>query len=240
MKGSYFTGQASRDIDLKDGTPIRRYLSFAKFGDLLRSKTIFLNRADRFQDRFEGALIPGFRKALDAAVVADHFIDDAETFYDRCRRGNFVNSWVFGSKDNMGMWQVFGGVEQSVSITSTIDRLTRTCCLWGENVFISKIGYINHFENPDMIIGHYFDPLRYKHEAFDFEREVRIIVSRQDDWKNNPEYIRLPINDLSDLITNVIVAPYAEPWFISLVEDICQKYGLAAPVKMSPLAAPPT
>ena len=48
------------------------------------------------------------------------------------------------------------------------------------------------------------------------------------------------IGYLDDLITNVIVAPDAGPWFLEMVQDLGQRYGLKAPVKMSQLAAPPS
>jgi hypothetical protein len=48
------------------------------------------------------------------------------------------------------------------------------------------------------------------------------------------------VNTDDDLVTSVIVAPDAEPWFFDLVKDLGEKYGLKASIKPSPLAAPPS
>jgi hypothetical protein len=230
----------NRDTELKDGSPIRRYMDLPKFVDLLRSKALYLRRADSFTDKFEGALTPSIRKAIDSAHKANKLAESADVFYQRCRQGTFVSCWTFGAKDNMGLWQLFGGTSNSVAISTTGERVTKMCLGWQEQALIIKVKYIDHFENPDMIIGSYTDPLRFKHEAFDFEREVRVIVPRQKDWKKNPVGIQLNIGDLDDLITNVIVAPDAEPWFYEMVQDLGRRYGLKAQVKMSQLAVLPS
>jgi len=96
--------------------------------------------------------------------------------------------------------------------------------------------YIDHVSNPDMIIGNYSDPLQFKHQAYEFENEVRIIVPKQgEDWENNPSGIRLPIFDLNEMIQSVVVAPEADKWFYELVEDVTQKYGVTSPVEKSKL-----
>jgi len=87
-----------------------------------------------------------------------------------------------------------------------------------------------------MIIGHYTDLLQFKHEAYEYEDEVRVIVPRQQDgWEENPEGIRLPIGSLSKLIRSVVVAPDASPWFFDLIKDVTRKYGVSSPVRRSKL-----
>ena len=140
----------------------------------------------------------------------------------------------------MALWQLYGGARASLAITSTVDKLIDVALSWGEYTHISRVRYIDHFKNPDMIIGRYFDLLEYKHKAYKFEQEVRIILPRQGaKWSKNPDGIRLPINDLNALIRGVVVAPEAEKWFFDLVEDATRKYGVRAPVKTSKLAELP-
>lgn len=227
------------DIDLKDGSPLRRYMDLPKYVDLLRSKALYLSRADCFTDRFEGALTSLFRATVASAAKSNKLAESADVFYQRCRKGTFVSCWTLGAKDNMALWQLFGGTSNSVAISTTVKRVTQMCVNWQEPAVITKVKYIDHFENPDMIIGRYTDPLQFKHEAFDFEREVRLMVPRQKDWQQNPIGLHLPIKDLDELITSVIVAPEAGTWFLELVQDLSQRYGLKAPVKMSQLASLP-
>ena len=90
-----------------------------------------------------------------------------------------------------------------------------------------------------MIIGQYTDPLQFKHEAYEFEREVRIMISKQKSWKRNPKFLYRQIPNLSELITSVVVAPESEVWFFDIVQDLVHKYGLKIPVRMSQLAVLP-
>lgn len=230
----------SRDIDLKDGSPLRRYMDLPKYVDLLRSRTLYLRRADKFADKFEGAVPPNIRAGINSARLADNAGESADDFYRRCRMSTFISCWTSGAKDNMALWQLFGGTSNSLAISTTVGRVTQMCAGWSERTHIAKVKYIDHFENPNMILGRSFDTLQFKHEAFEFEREVRVILPQTEDWLKNPEDMRRPISNLDDLIMNVVVAPDAKPWFFNLVKDLGQRYGLKASVKMSQLAAVPT
>jgi hypothetical protein len=228
-----------RDTDLKDGTPLRRYVDLPKYIDLLRTQSLYLRRADRFTDKFEGALTPSIRKAIDSARASDSLSESADTFYRRCRMGTFVSCWTLGAKDNMALWQLYGGASTSLTVNTTVARLTASTRLWAESVLVQKVKYIDHFANPDMVIGRYTDPLRFKHEAYEFEREVRVMLPRQTDWEKNPEGIQLPLPDLNSLVTSIVVAPEAGKWFLELVQGVTQRYGLKVPVRMSALAQLP-
>lgn len=231
--------EVTRDVELKDNAPLRRYMDLPKYVDLLRSKALYFRRADLFSDRFEGALTPLIRKIIDSRVDTDKSPEGADVFYQRCRKGTFVNCWTYGAKDNMALWQLFGGASSSVAISTTAARVTKICQGWEESALIKKVKYIDHFENPDVIIDDYTDPLQYKHEAFEFEREVRLLLPQQNNWQQNPEGLHRPIANLNELITSVVVAPNAGKWFLELVQDLGQRYGLKAKVKLSQLASLP-
>lgn len=229
----------SLDIELKDRSPLRRYMDLTKYIDLLKTQTLYFRRADRFIDKFEGALTSSIRRAIDSARAENPQAESADTFYRRCRMGTFVSCWTHNTKDNMALWQLYGGASTSLGVNTTVERLTKTCLSWSESVLIQKVKYIDHFENPDMVIGRYTDPLQFKHEAYDFEQEVRILVPRQSGWEKNPESIHLPVS-VSALVTSIVVAPEAGGWFFDIVQDVTERYGLKVPVKMSALAQLPT
>ena len=151
--------------------------------------------------------------------------------------GSYLRCWSLGAHDNMALWKLFGGASASLAITSTVDKLDDMAKKWGEDVFIIKIRYIDHFMNPDMAVGNYTALLEFKNEAYKYEKEVRIIVPRQsEEWEHNPPSIRLSAGNLSNLIRSVVVAPEAESWFFDLVEDLTNKYGLTSPVFRSKIA----
>ena len=231
------SGKVTTDPDIKLSAILRRYLDLPKFLDLLHSRTLYLRRADGFSDRFEGALTPAIRSAMDEAYKEGKSNHNADYFYRRSRMGNFVSCWTIGARDNMALWQLYGGLKTCVAITTTVEMLVRIALSWQKPALIHRVKYIDHVKNPDMIVGHYSEMLRYKHESYSYEKELRFIVPRQGKgWGDNPEYLRLPMKNVSDLVRSVVVAPEAEDWFFDAINDLSRRYELDAPIRRSKLA----
>lgn len=92
--------EITTDPDIKLGASLRRYLDLPKFLNLLHSNSLYFRRADGFSDRFEGALLPAFRRALDESHSAGTIQHNADYFYRRARAGNYVSCWTMGTTDN--------------------------------------------------------------------------------------------------------------------------------------------
>jgi hypothetical protein len=230
----------SVDLDprLKPTQILRRHLDLAKYVDLLRTSTLYFRRADKFSDRFEGALTPSIRRLLDYPGVSGD--EDADGYYRRAREGGYVSCWSRGAGDNMALWQLYGGAKSSLAVTTTVGKLYDLATTWPDITSIHKVRYIDHFKNPAMIVGHYTDVLECKHEAYAFEKEVRVIVSRhRGDWQKNPNDLRLPILDLSTFLRSVVVAPEADDWYFEAIVEITQRFGLKTPVRRSKLTKLP-
>jgi hypothetical protein len=171
----------------------------------------------------------------------DHYAKEvlevnADQFWERTRKGNYLSCWNSDAKDNMALWQLYGGAAASVAITTTVAKLLRAAGNWDRDVVINEVSYIDHFKNPDMVIGKYTDLLKFKHLAYAYEKELRMIVPQQvDDLSTNPDALHLPLGDLNDFIRSVVVAPEAGPWFYELIKDVTARYGLNSPVRRSKL-----
>jgi hypothetical protein len=225
---------------LKKGAIFRRYLDLPKFVDLLWSSSVYLTRTDLLSDKLEGALTPSIRRAINDAYSNNLTNYNADEFIRISRESSYVNCWSIGANDNMALWHLYSSVYTGVAITSTKEKLIHTCLNWAakEHVEIFKVKYINHFNNPNMIIGSYTYPLRFKHIAYRYEREVRIVISKiqhNEDDKYRLDGIKLPV-ELDNFIRSVVVAPEAGSWFFELVSDIAMRYGLNVPVRKSKLA----
>jgi hypothetical protein len=230
----------SIDPDLSSGWILRRYLDLPKLLDLLNHRALYMRRADGFADRLEGALFPSLRAALDQAHKEGRAQNNADHFYRRARTGTYVSCWTRGAKDSMAHWQLYGGVSTGLALTTTVDRLVRTALQWKRDAMVHRVKYVDHTRMKNFAIGRYTDVLRFKHEAYVHEREVRVLVPQQGvNWTSNPVNIRLPIPDLDLLIRSVVVAPEADAEFYSSVKHLCAKYGLKAPVRRSKLAFVP-
>jgi hypothetical protein len=73
----------------------------------------------------------------------------------------------------------------------------------------------------------------FKNEAYFFEREARIVVTRP--YGSKPKPLRLPI-DVNNILTKVTVSPFAGEWFFNLVTDLTKKYKVTVPVEKSGLS----
>lgn len=216
-------------------------MDLSKLLDLIRTSSLYLRRADGFADRLEGALFPALRNLLDEAHHLDEAHGEADCFYRRSRVGNFVSCWSIGNKDNMALWHLYGGPKTSVAVTTTVERLIRVALSWGEDSLLYRVNYVDHLRIQNYVVSKYTDMLRYKNEAYRYERELRLIVPRQGaQWERNPLGIRLIVPVLGEFVRSIVVAPESESWFFDAVNDLCIRYKLSVPVRRSKLAAVPT
>jgi hypothetical protein len=229
---------ADPGIQLK--TVLRRYMDLPKLLDLLHTRSLYFRRAVGFADRLEGALFPTLREVLDEAHKREELPHDADTFYRRARVGNYVSCWTIGARDNMALWQLYGGVRTSVVVTTTVERLVNCAFYWDRRVHFHKVKYVDHRRVRNYAIGPYSDVLQYKSDAYGFEKELRVVVPQQNEgWEKNPMGLRLPLPMVDALVRTVVVAPEAEPSYFDAVRGLCEKYGLKAPVHRSMLSFMP-
>lgn len=227
------------DSDIGQSAILRRYMDLPKLLDLLHHRALYFRRADGFSDRLEGALFPSLRALMDKAHASGHSNQSADDFYRRARLANYVSCWTLSGKDSMALWQLYGGIANSVVVTSTLPRLKSTAESWGRQVFFHRVKYVNHLKIKTYLVGRHVDVLKFKHEAYRHEKELRIVVPQHTDWESNPMGIRLPVSDLDALVRSVVVAPEASNEFYEAVSGLCHKYGLSAPVHRSKLAFVP-
>ena len=86
-----------------------------------------------------------------------------------------------------------------------------------------------------------------KRKCFEREKEVRAVVREipppqggLPDLSNAVcEVGKYCEVDVASMIKEVVVAPYAEDWFVKLVASVSELYGLKAPVRKSGLSDEP-
>lgn len=234
--------QSDPDLDL--GMHLMRYMDLPKFIDLIRTSRLYFSSAVHFDDILEGTLPESIRKA---SVVHNKDHDNAEQslgyeelciqdFEYRNKIHNNICCWTIGNKDNMALWKIYGGSNCSVAISTNLEKVIESAFNWLDHgaVILKKVKYINHAGSiPDGIYSIDRNIFGYKHEAYSFENELRIVITRGGLTK--PASIRLPI-DLKYVISKINVAPEAGGWFYDLVVDLVEKYNLSIPVVKSDLS----
>ncbi len=223
------------DPEIKTSSILRRYMDLPKLLDLLHSKKMYFRRADGFDDRLEGALFPSLRELIDEEYAKGNLEYDSNEFYRKGRENNYVSCWSIGAKDNMALWQLYGGVKSSVAITTTVKRIIENTFEWNRPVHLYKVKYIDHKNIKNYSIGAPRDVLQYKSYAYRYESELRMVTPSHDKHEGSMG-IRLQLKSIDSLIRSIVLAPEADDAFVEAISDLCKRYGIKAPVRRSRLS----
>jgi hypothetical protein len=213
-------------------TVLWRYMDFAKFVEMLESRTLWFARLDELEDPLEGgytdAELARIRKYLEKARAKQLI-----SVFRSARSTLYVNCWRAGGTESLAMWDLYGKGSGVVAVKSTVGRLKEAAAKSDESVYISKAKYVDWNDAPgvdNVLVACSRKDLSYQHES-----EVRIIVMSEKGDKaraSGTSGIRLPIL-VERLVTEVMVGPREPKWVMELVEHVLNRYGLPQRVTAS-------
>jgi hypothetical protein len=218
------------------GVTVWRYMDVDKFTDLVTSRTLYLARADRFPDKFEG-LLPTATKAEWPSLA--EWIRDA-------RSQTFVSCWQLNTHESDLMWTGYLGGKKGVVVQSTYQRLTAALAPCNEAVFVGTIGYMDY---DDSVLEEWkrhpniSAPILHKRLEYKDDREIRVVLNTMSDTALRARGagetgVRIPI-DVDTLIDQVRLMPRAGADLAQQVNDALQSAGLSKPVVASALDKSP-
>jgi hypothetical protein len=217
-------------------TVLWRYMDFARFIEMLESRTLWFVRVDQLDDPLEGthtdAEIAGIRKHL-VEGRAKALID----VFRSARSELYVNCWRSGSAESLAMWDLYGEGSGIVAVKSTVGHIREAAATYDKPVYISKVKYIDWNDAPgldNVLVACSRKDISYQHES-----EVRVIIcGPTGPLDTEPKLgIRLAI-DPKRLITEVMVGPRERKWVVRLVDRVMKRYGLPQQVVASNRLAP--
>jgi len=228
---------------LKGTDVLWRYLDAAKFFDFMHHKTLFFCRGDQFEDKFEGAFTESLKHAIEKSYQDNQIAFTYEEFRKRLRERVFVNCWHRSRDDSMAMWSIYGKSSCSLAITTTVEKL-RVALVEQKlpyDISIERVGYVKHWRDPNLDITPYSRVFAYKTKAYEFEKEVRVLIDRfAGEFKAPMPEGGLTVKVNSEtLLRSIVIAPEAPVWFETLVREASKRYGILAPVHRSKLALDP-
>lgn len=167
--------------DLRQDTVLWRYLDAAKLFDFFENSTLFFCRADHFSDKFEGAFTPSLRQQISDAYARGEIDYTYEQFKRRMRESVFINCWHRSQDDSAAMWALYGKSECAVALTTTVGQLAGA--LKGveteHDISIERVEYVKHWSDPKLDVSpDYARIFAYKTKAYEYEKEVRVIIDR--------------------------------------------------------------
>lgn len=235
-----------------------RYMDFTKYVSLLSSRGLYFTRADCFEDTFEGAkgikrnkakwdsfYLEFFRSAIknppegntcelsDSEVEdqARKLLSDLEAGGEARKKSTFVSCWHESEHESEAMWRLYSSfLANAVAVRTSYQNLYMSLDR-NPAISIGRIRYIDLKKNYAGVN----DAFWRKRKSFEHEREVRALIR---DFKCRDLGKVVPCA-LEVLIEEVFVSPKAPPWFVRLVNDVNERYGLTVKVSQSELVEEP-
>ena len=240
-----------------DDAVLWRYMDFIKFVSILEEQALFFTRADKLGDPFEGSsphhnrettrryfegLSNPYRDILQQASLRDTV---------ESPRFMLVSCWHKNDHESAAMWKLYSKDDNGIAIKTNFDSFKKSFTT-SEEIFIGKINYLD-YETDSFSYNSWSAPFLSKRKIYEHEREVRAIIQippTEDGQAGDGKRIVYPQDicdvgnhykvDLSRLIKEVIVSPYAPNWHLELIKLVAARYELAAPVVRSAFAENPT
>ncbi|WP_198407569.1 hypothetical protein [Pseudomonas syringae] len=228
-----------------------RYMDFTKYVSLLSSRGLYFTRTDCFEDIFEGAkglkkrkdgwdshYLEFFRSAIrnppekvkcelsdiDIEEQAQKLLRDLEVGGENHKRRTFVSCWHESEHESEAMWRLYSTfLANAVAVRTSYQSLYISL----DRDPLIAIGRIKYIDLKNSYAG-VNDAFWRKRKSFEHEREVRALLSDYD----TQDLGKIVKCNLEILIEEVLVSPKAPDWFIHLVNDVNEKFGLK--VKVSP------
>ncbi len=224
---------------------------------ILENQELFFPRADNFDDPFEGSL-PEPQNERREEYREDYPVEWIEELLPRfrriCTRHTFLNCWHMNEGESAAMWDLYLKSDEGICIQSTLDRFVESISEDSQDIYLSKVGYVDYEEQdfPAWSVrgemGDTLSPFIHKRDSFEHEKELRAIIHdlpwysgegatvsaediREADLSEDAyEPGRQVDINLDTLIESIRVAPDAPGWVKSLLEDICDTYGVGSDV----------
>ena len=251
----YWWWTADKRVDPSE--KLWRYVDFAKFIDLLETRSLFFSRADKFDDVFEGAsglaerqiewdnyYLEYFKNAVrlppeNAPSPAEEVVEreamrllnDIKRTIENERRTTFVSCWHSNSGESEALWRLYcPNGSTGILIETTADRLIGS--LDASDIELGRVKYIDFKTS----FSGFHDRIFWKRKSLAHECEVRAVTKMH--FKEDSGGLSRLI-DIEQLCVSVIPSPFAGAWFPKLVESVVSRYGYNIPVGKSELLGEP-
>lgn len=230
-----------------DDQVIWHYTDFAKFFGILQSGKLFFSTALELRKKEPYEFRMPVRRVENAVAEMARQLDTiadlepdvhasllASAADDTGRLHHYgISCWHRNAGESYAMWKAFTNGVDGVAIRTTVGRLKRALQVGGERIFHDgNVKYIDYSTDDFQPNGHSIglEDLFHKARFYEHEREYRLALWLQlpvgEQFASIEEMVAHPITDgsrqvdidLSVLIEEIVVCPFAAPWFKPTVE----------------------
>jgi hypothetical protein len=233
-------GIPSVGADLSENDVLWRYLDTAKFFEFIYGDNLYFARGDQFKDKFEGTFTRSIKTAIENSYKQNQIDCTYRKFKKKLRGKVFLSCWHASRDDSMAMWNIYGQSDTAVALTTTVGQLRQAVenAALPYHIYIKKVVYIKPWNDPSIVVNPYSNVFSYKVKAYDYEKEVRVIVDRFENSNFEEDLtekgILIPVNK-NNLLRTIVIGPTAPTWFLGLVRKAVKERGINTDVHRSKL-----
>lgn len=196
-----------------------RYIPFETFADIVANKQLNLVSPAYWEDTYEG----WFWNTL-----VENGKPEQSQMVKEFRNCVFAQCWS-KNKDSVALWSIYSYNQKAIMIESSWEKLKTL-----PNVIIKEIEYSEKAEiNVDELYQILFHqskdnlvlPYTKKRSGFAHENEVRLFVVNKN-FNGEKKSYTIQIENPSDIITNVLVHPFAQDWYVEIIERFCNTFNI--------------
>ena len=226
---------------LKENEKVWRYISMAKFINLITTRSLYFSRLDLLEDPFEGSY-----PLINSNLI---YSTDTEKNQKRLneniiiRKSIYINCWRYGDYESEAMWKLYCPNNDGIAIQTTYKKLVDS--INHKSVFMGAITYLN-YESESFQKGNILYPPMHKRKAFEHENEVRIIKVDTRYWNEKSRVsLEPPLEGLVekwDLMKHcdaLYVNPYASKWYYDTVKNLLTELKVNLELNWSKLKSSP-
>lgn len=207
-----------------------RYIDFTKLVDLLINEELYFCRADNLDDPFEGT----FRWADFKKGKHQFSSMEMET-----KRFYFLNCWHINDVQSDAMWKIFLETKNGIAIRSTVGDIIKALKVAKDDVYIGEVYYRDYSkvtflellnEKQNLLYegrGASLNQFNYKRLSFEHEKELRLYHvdipiphAQKGIEPREPLAEKRIAVDIDALVNEIVVAPFADEWFVKLVSQL--------------------
>lgn len=223
--------------EIKDRFPIppnqailSRYFSKEKFESLIRTSVIYLNRIDRFPNLDEIIFSLHDKKLIrerHEKSGKNDWMEAAEkeiANYESLKSCSYINCWTSEYLELRKFWEDYGKSTDAVLVRSSMKKLKVET---NKSEFNVQIAGVIYYDPVHDLVGIFNTTkmLSRKPNDFEWEKEVRVIISRFLERETHSDFKQIQI-DVATLIDEVIVSPFSNCNYFEEVQAFFSQIGL--------------
>ena len=203
-----------------------RYMSIAKFLDLVLSQRLCFVSPTQFSDGYEVTLPENIVNLLNKhkGGIGDLNIDKLVAEVESIRKNALVSCWAQKRTESFAHWKVYlDGGKSGVAIKTNFKRLQEAVSAEDIEIFVGKVSYkdslpLSRISNESIITT--------KRTYYEYENEVRLFIQNMPlggnlDFSDHscPIYAHVSV-DIDVLIDEIYLSPFEAVWFPDVLTGV--------------------